>query len=210
MPKVGMEPIRRKQITEAVLEIISSGGLDAVTIERVAEKAGVSKGVVIYYFHGKDELIVESYRAFLEYYKECIAGCVDTGMTAWGLLEAIGDGVFGVFDEGADSVNGQSPEKMARIFVHFYTLTLLNPGMRNIYEEYYKDYIGKTAMIVEMGIASGELRQTDPLVFAHGFIALLDGLLLMRLLGYQTGGISVKDIYIDYLRKSLLSEGVSK
>ena len=50
MPKVGMEPIRRAQIIGAVIETVAEQGLEALTMDAVARTAGVSKGVVNYYF----------------------------------------------------------------------------------------------------------------------------------------------------------------
>ncbi len=60
MPKIGMEPIRRAETINAALECIGEVGIDHITLEMVAEKAGFSKGIVAYYFKTKQQLIVES------------------------------------------------------------------------------------------------------------------------------------------------------
>ena len=50
MPKLGMEPIRRAQVIRAVIESVADEGLEALTMDGVAKKARISKGVVNYYF----------------------------------------------------------------------------------------------------------------------------------------------------------------
>jgi TetR/AcrR family transcriptional regulator, transcriptional repressor of bet genes len=54
--------IRRRELLEAALEIIKREGLPATTLSRIADHAGVSKGIVHHYFRGKDQLIEETMR----------------------------------------------------------------------------------------------------------------------------------------------------
>jgi TetR/AcrR family transcriptional repressor of bet genes len=54
--------IRRKELLEAALEIIKREGLATTTLSRIADQAGVSKGIVHHYFRGKDQLIEETMR----------------------------------------------------------------------------------------------------------------------------------------------------
>lgn len=57
MPKVGMQPIRRRQLIEATLTAINEFGLADATIIRIARIAGVSSGIISHYFGGKDGLL---------------------------------------------------------------------------------------------------------------------------------------------------------
>jgi TetR/AcrR family transcriptional repressor of bet genes len=54
--------IRRRELLEAALEIIKREGLPSTTLSRIADQAGVSKGIVHHYFKGKDQLIEETMR----------------------------------------------------------------------------------------------------------------------------------------------------
>ena len=49
---------RRNQLVAAALELAQGGGVGAVTVRAVAEKAGVSLGVVHYCFDSKEALVV--------------------------------------------------------------------------------------------------------------------------------------------------------
>jgi AcrR family transcriptional regulator len=51
--------IRRKQIVDAVRKIIARDGLDAVTILNIATELGTSRGVVVYHFENKEEILHE-------------------------------------------------------------------------------------------------------------------------------------------------------
>ncbi|WP_017625080.1 TetR/AcrR family transcriptional regulator [Nocardiopsis chromatogenes] len=53
----------RQRLFQATLEEVSAHGLDGVTVDRIAERAGLAKGTVYYNFGGKNEL----FSAFLEW-----------------------------------------------------------------------------------------------------------------------------------------------
>lgn len=62
MPRLSIEQIRRKELSEAAYEALQIWGLPGTTLVRVAAKAGVSKGIVLHYFRNKDELIEAAMR----------------------------------------------------------------------------------------------------------------------------------------------------
>jgi len=66
MPKVGMGPVRRRQLVEATIWSIHEFGLAETTVTRIAQRAGVSPGIVHHYFADKDELLFETMRVMLE------------------------------------------------------------------------------------------------------------------------------------------------
>lgn len=50
----------RKKLIEATLDIIAEGGLAKVTLPRVAERAGLSRGISNFHFVSKDNLLLET------------------------------------------------------------------------------------------------------------------------------------------------------
>ncbi len=66
MPKLGMGPVRRRQLIDATIISIHEYGLADTTVTRIAKKAGVSPGIVHHYFADKDELLFETMRDMLE------------------------------------------------------------------------------------------------------------------------------------------------
>ena len=65
MPKLGMRPIRRKQLIDAAIAAIHEFGLADATVARIARKAGVSAGIVHHYFADKDDLLFATMRYLL-------------------------------------------------------------------------------------------------------------------------------------------------
>lgn len=57
---------RRRQVTDAVERLVAERGLDAVTVARTAEAAGVSVGLVQHYFASKDDLLRHAYTQVTE------------------------------------------------------------------------------------------------------------------------------------------------
>jgi TetR/AcrR family transcriptional regulator, fatty acid metabolism regulator protein len=54
-----IETARRAQIMAAAIDTIAQVGYGQASLARIAETAGTSKGVIIYHFGGKDELVRE-------------------------------------------------------------------------------------------------------------------------------------------------------
>ena len=65
MPKVGMEPYRRKALTDAALRAIGQHGSLAVTMSEIAREAGVSPALAHHYFGSKEQLLIETIRSLL-------------------------------------------------------------------------------------------------------------------------------------------------
>ncbi len=62
MPKVGMQPIRRKQLINATIQCIYREGLLGTTVKKVSQEAGVSSGIINHYFGGKDQMLEATMR----------------------------------------------------------------------------------------------------------------------------------------------------
>lgn len=54
-----IERARRAQIIEAATVVIAEDGFGQASLARIAQRAGVSKGVISYHFSGKNELIMQ-------------------------------------------------------------------------------------------------------------------------------------------------------
>lgn len=68
MPKLGMEPIRRKALVDATItEIGRAGSLD-VTVSQIAKRAGMSSALAHHYFGGKDQIFLAAMRHILSIY----------------------------------------------------------------------------------------------------------------------------------------------
>lgn len=95
MPKVGMEPIRRQQLIKATMMSIDELGLAGTTIARIAQRAGVSTGIISHYFGGKDGLLEATMRHVLRELSEVTAQrCKAAGSECQDQIRAIIEGNF--------------------------------------------------------------------------------------------------------------------
>lgn len=64
---------RREEILNAVLKVVGAKGYEGVTMKSVAAEAGVSYGLLHYYFRNKEEMMVGAMRRSLAYMTELYA-----------------------------------------------------------------------------------------------------------------------------------------
>jgi TetR/AcrR family transcriptional regulator, transcriptional repressor of bet genes len=65
MPKIGMEPVRKKALVDAALRTIGHHGSLNVTMSDIAREAGVSAALAHHYFGSKQQLLLETIRSLL-------------------------------------------------------------------------------------------------------------------------------------------------
>lgn len=86
---------RRRQLIEATIDAINQHGLSGTTLARVGELAGLSPGIVGFYFHSKDALLLATLSHIAEEFETCWRSAV-TGAHegAAAKLRAMVDAVF--------------------------------------------------------------------------------------------------------------------
>lgn len=94
MPKVGMEPVRKKALISATIDSIHANGMARVTMSDIARRAGVSAGLAHHYFGAKDQLLLATMRALLAELGEEIQARLATCDTPADRIRAIIRGNF--------------------------------------------------------------------------------------------------------------------
>lgn len=94
MPKVGMEPIRRRQLIEATIAAIHAHGFADTTVSRIGAVAGVSPGIVHHYFGGKNELLEATMRALLSQLRAAVVAGLGKARAPRARLAALIDANF--------------------------------------------------------------------------------------------------------------------
>jgi TetR/AcrR family transcriptional repressor of bet genes len=219
-----MEPIRRTQVIRAVIESVAEQGLEALTMDAVAKRAEVSKGVVNYYFAGKRDLLLQSFQAFLEAYNQQIADLIQPDMGAMDMMGIVIDVCFPDGDVAlplwqhdpknesqTQPIDGPDPaysvDQLGKVFVHFLTKTILDSDFQEVYQKVYDTYLEGMKTIIQLGIAAGEFRDLDPDEAAYGLMALIEGMVMYRNIGFrplapQNYRIVCKDFARRYLNNS--------
>lgn len=128
MPKLGMGPIRRKQLVVAAIAAIHEHGFANATVARIARGAGVSSGIVHHYFADKDELLFETMRSLLGELRRDTVARQRGARTPRARINAIIDASFGdgQFNEHVFSAwlalygNARQSERLQRILALYH------------------------------------------------------------------------------------------
>jgi AcrR family transcriptional regulator len=93
MPKIVDHDVRRREVLDATWRVIARMGLEATTIRRIAEEAGLSNAVLSHYFKNKDDILISAHRLAFARARERIQNATDgqTGIAALriAMLEAL-------------------------------------------------------------------------------------------------------------------------
>ncbi|MFF0828208.1 TetR/AcrR family transcriptional regulator [Brevibacillus sp. NPDC003359] len=191
MPKLGMEPKRRADVINATLTCISIHGIDGMTLDKVAEYADCSKGVVTYYFKNKDQLTSEAFQAFLAYYGLKIESDIENTMTAQEMIDVTLKHILPPYgDDKEKRINVSQldgidtmyipQEDQARLFVQFFSKAALNPHLQEVAAKSYTRDLQGIAKIFDCGNQTGQMSVEDSQSAAYGLLAMVVGLSFFR------------------------------
>ncbi|PSH61366.1 MULTISPECIES: transcriptional regulator BetI [Phyllobacterium] len=89
MPKVGMEPLRKRELIDAAIRTIGQRGSLDVTVAEIAHEAGVSPALAHHYFGGKEQLILATMRHLLKELGRDLLSALQTAATPAARIAAI-------------------------------------------------------------------------------------------------------------------------
>ncbi len=89
MPKIGMEPVRRKALVDAALKAIGHHGSLSVTMSEIAREAGVSPALAHHYFGSKEQLLIETIRSLLRQLKTDVVAALATAQSPRARVSAV-------------------------------------------------------------------------------------------------------------------------
>jgi len=169
MPKVGMEPIRRRQLIEATIASIHEEGFGSATIAQISRRAGVSGGIVAHYFHDKAGLLEATMRSLAEDLRRQTVAQLAGARGPEARLEAVIDANFApaLFAGGTVTV-----------WLAFWSQVPKAPGLARIQRVYERRLHSNLLHDLKRLLPAGPARR-----LALGLAALIDGLWLRAALG---------------------------
>lgn len=190
MPKVGMAPIRRKQLVEAAIAAIHAHGFADATVARIARQAGISAGMVHHYFKDKDELLFATMRHLLaELRSDAVARLSRTGDPE-GRIRAIIDACFG---------DTQFDEQVFSAWLALYGNARHSPRLMNILSVYHRRL--RSSLLHDLRRLVPE---AEALRLSEGIAAMIDGLWLRyALTGKPRDPETPRALTRDYLAAAL-------
>ena len=167
---------RREDMLRAALHVIAARGFADTRIADVAERAGTSPALVIYYFQSKDNLLTEAIRLAEDRWLEqgvrrlkAIPDAVDQleEIVTW-ICIPMPDGVF--------------PDPWS-LWIDLWARSQRHPAVARVREEFDARWRSVITRVITDGQAAGAYGPTDAIEFAIALLALLDGLAVQMALG---------------------------
>lgn len=94
LPKLGMEPVRRRQLIHAAIATLRRFGWPDTTVVRIGASAGLSPAIIHHYFKSKDDLLAAAMRWILVEFRNEVTGRLKTAEGPRARLQAVIDGCF--------------------------------------------------------------------------------------------------------------------
>ncbi|MGW2027059.1 TetR/AcrR family transcriptional regulator [Streptomyces decoyicus] len=162
-----IEKARRAQIIDAAVDTIAAKGFAKASLAQIAERAGISKGVISYHFAGKGELIERVVEQIYDEIGVFVGARLNEGAGATGWLRVYAESV-------AEYMLGHRTQLTAlgEIFSHFRTADGA-PRYGVVSNEPL--YVALEEVFLE-GQRSGEFRAFDVRVMAVSFQAGVDNM----------------------------------
>jgi AcrR family transcriptional regulator len=167
---------RREQMLQAALEVMAERGYPETRIADVAERAGTSPALVIYYFKTKDQLLTEAIR-----FSEDNWYATGTRRMA-GIPTAAGRLAELVAMSCLPEADAEPPSSWV-LWLDLWAQSVRHSevaGVRQKFDERWRETISS---LVLAGQEAGEFGPVDPADFAVALSALLDGLAVQIALG---------------------------
>ncbi len=166
-PKIGIAPKRRAEIIEATFFCIALKGYSNITMQDIADSAGVSKGVIHYYFHNKEELFLSVHEKLLRDLDTHLGKKVDKAETPPDKIRAI---ISSVFEKAKEN------KKFQVVLLDFWAHSTKIPRLREATINQFSRYRYLSKKIIAEGVEKGYFKECDPARVASALIGLIEGL----------------------------------
>jgi TetR/AcrR family transcriptional repressor of bet genes len=194
--KTRIEDIRRVELIDAAHRIFLREGLKGLTTTRICAEAGMSQGILTYYFRDKEEVLFEMVRMNNRLLADEIVAHLRAARNGWERLIALIDGNF-------PAAHYDRPT--ARAWISLYAEAAHNERYARLIRPYYRRLRSNIAAILKPVMATDEIDH-----FVRGFAAMIDGLWLRR--GHSETDMwlaEAKCLLVEYVEKMLGQEVVA-
>jgi AcrR family transcriptional regulator len=163
----GMADQRREQMLQAALEVIAERGYADTRVADVAERAGVSPALVIYYFKTRDQLLTEALRYSEDAWYEAGTQRLAAIGTAAGRLEEL---------IAMTCLPEEDPEpNLWVLWLDLWAQSPRNHGVAAVRQKFDERWREMIRSLVQAGQDAGEFAAVDADDFAVTLSTLLDG-----------------------------------
>jgi AcrR family transcriptional regulator len=162
--------VRREQIVRATVRCLARAGYSGLTMKQVAREAGVSQGILHYYFRDKRAILVAALEAVMaDLDRRVAAAQVRSGRDPRARLRAL---------VRASLETAVEAREVWVVFVEFWGEMMHDARLREINAHLYVRMRRLIGALVVQGVRSGRFRRVDPEQAAAVILGLVDGVSL--------------------------------
>lgn len=173
MPKVGVEELRREQILQAAYRCVAKKSINGTRMKDIAQEAGISQGVIHYYFQTKEKLLKELLAWSLQEYLEGALQKISQEKDPLKRLKTLFMYQEQVVKERKDLVE---------VFYDFWVQGTKDPDIREKMKEQFELYRNFIRNIVKEGVDSDTVKE-ECLDFVPPLtVSLLEGFAIQQVI----------------------------
>lgn len=196
MPRIGMEPLRRRALIDAAVDAIGERGSLDVTMSEIAGRAGVSPALAHHYFGGKDDLLHATMRHLLSELGADLRKAFATARTPRERVEAV---------IAVNFSQNQFCAGTVAAWLSFYVAAQHSRPMRRLLAVYAR----RLHSNLVHGLAA-MLPRDEASRLAEGIAAMIDGLYIRRALKQgEPDAVSAVALVTDHLDAKLAVAGAA-
>jgi len=177
MPRPHVEEERRQQILEATWHVIAVSGFRSLRLSDVAKRAGVSSGMIHYYFDTKRDLLKAAFERYYERSTQRRQWIMAAGKGPLEMLKLIVESYLPIEDETLEGWH---------VWSELWVEGLQEPDLQQLNEDFYGQWRRSVADIIRDGQDAGIIRDGSAIELANMLIAMIDGLAIQVLLGSRS------------------------
>ena len=157
---------RKRAILDVTLSLVAAKGAGAVRLRDVAGEAGVSVGLLQYYFESRDQLIRDAFDQHARAVIDVVTAADDPGAPPWDRMKAMLGAAVLRRDLGQSSA----------LWMEFTAASLHDEQLRALAKATYEAWRALLAQIVTRGIETKAFRPSlPPELVVSCLVALIDG-----------------------------------
>lgn len=194
-PRQDVSVERRRQILEAALRTFARKGFSGARTDDIAQEAGVSKGLLYWYFDSKDAIIQGLLGLLFEPDLKALERLVAQRE------RPAGERLLEMAREALESLPSIRP--VLPVAYEFYALAARPGPIRQALQSYYRRYRDLLSELVAQGTARGEWKVEDPEASALYWLAQFEGMLWLWTL--MPAEINLDELWMSLARRLLVN-----
>jgi TetR/AcrR family transcriptional regulator, transcriptional repressor of bet genes len=162
---------RREEIAAALLKVMAKTGYEGAALSDVAAEAGLTQGLIHYYFKDKLEILIEAQQMLMTRHLAALGAAVYPAGSPAKQVTAFVDFHLGL---GAT----KNPEALA-CWITLIGEAIRQQAVRDDFEKITKSLAEMLAAIVKQGVSERVFRCEDPMAAAAALVAAIQGYLVL-------------------------------